>query len=148
MARLSDADQGGLPVPRLDSRCADRPGPHPLPRPRATHAGAAPPGDSGMAELLLQVTDDSAGLVSGTRSVHPAHQAEEHAAVPEGRRVDYTSGAGVLRLIIFAGYLTRGISPKVRRFPGAAELADFGDGSPSVSPTASAPSREPAAPAA
>src|SRR5438270_1861847 len=121
MARLSDADQGGLPVSRLDSRRADRARSRALPRPRTAHARAAPSRDSGMAEFLFQVADDAAGLVSGTRSVHPAHQAEEHAAVLEGRRVDYASGAGILRLIIFAGYLTRGISPKVRRFPGAAE---------------------------
>src|ERR1700676_3930511 len=98
MARLSDADQGGLPVPRLDSCGADRPRSSALPRPRATHARIAPPRDSGMAELLFQVTDDAAGLVSGARSVHPAHQAEEHAAVSEGRRADYAPGAGVLRL--------------------------------------------------
>src|ERR1700686_2562329 len=98
MARLSDADQGGLPVPRLDSCGADRPRSRALSRPRATHPGIAPPRDSGMAKLLLQVADDAAGLVSGARSVHPAHQAEEHAAVSEGRRADYTFGAGVLRL--------------------------------------------------
>src|SRR5258708_38996387 len=52
-----------------------------------------------MVKLLLQVADDTAGLVSRARSLHPAHQAEEHAAVSEGRRVDYASGAGVLRLV-------------------------------------------------
>src|SRR5258708_16942950 len=52
-----------------------------------------------MVKLLLQVADDTAGLVSRARSPHPAHQAEEHAAVSEGRRVDYASGAGVLRLV-------------------------------------------------
>src|SRR6266481_5131687 len=98
MARVSDADQGGLPVPRLDSCGADRPRPRALPRPRTAHARITPPWDSGMAELLLQVTDDAAGLVSRSRSVHPTHQAEEHAAVLEGRRADYASGAGVLRL--------------------------------------------------
>src|ERR1700732_1554318 len=98
MARLSDADQGGLPVSRLDSRGADRPRSRAVLGSRATHPGVAPPRDSGMAELLFQVTDDAAGLVSGARSVHPAHQAEEHATVSEGRRADYTFGAGVLRL--------------------------------------------------
>src|ERR1019366_2994607 len=98
MARVSDADQGGLPVPRLDSCGADRARSGALPRSRAAHAGAAPPGDSGMAELLLQVADDGAGAVSGARSIHPAHEAEKHAAALEGRRVDYASGAGVLRL--------------------------------------------------
>src|SRR6266478_1848106 len=98
MARISDADQGGLPVSRLDSCGADRSRSGAVARPRATHSGAAPPGDSGMAELLLQVSDDAAGSVSGARSVHPAHKAKEHAAVPEGRRADYASGTGVLRL--------------------------------------------------
>src|ERR1700687_2803001 len=98
-------------MPRLDSCRADRTRFGALPRPRTTHPGAAPPRDSGMAELLLQVTDDAAGLVSGARSVHPAHQAEEHAAVSEGRRVDYASGAGVLRL----GCVARAPSPAFRR---------------------------------
>src|ERR1700693_4825765 len=98
MARLSDADQSGLPVPRLDSCGADRPRSRALPRPRTAPPGAAPPRDSGMVELLLQVTDDAAGPVSGARSVHPAHQAQEHVALPEGRRADYASGAGILRL--------------------------------------------------
>src|SRR5208337_1155622 len=98
MARLSHADQSGLPVPRFDSRRAHRARPGALPRPCAAHAGAAPPGHSGMAELLLQVADDSAGTVSRARSVHPAHEVEEHAAAFEGRRTDHASGAGVLRL--------------------------------------------------
>src|SRR5208337_780148 len=98
MARLSDADQGGLPVPRFDSCGADRARPGALPRSRAAHARATPPRYSGMAEFLLQVADDRAGAVSGARSVHSAHEAEEHSAALEGRRVDYTFGAGVLRL--------------------------------------------------
>src|ERR1700687_1101663 len=126
MARVSDADQGGLPVPRLDSRGAHRARPSALPRPRATHSGAAPPRDSGMAELLFQVADDAAGLVSRARSVHPTHQVEEHPAVPEGRRADYASGVGVLRLIsrdISPGvYLTQGSSVslggRIGRFSG------------------------------
>src|SRR5260221_14765270 len=99
MARVPDADQGGLPVPRLDSCGADRARSGAAPRSRAAHARAAPPRASGMVKLLLQVADDTAGLVSRARSLHPAHQAEEHAAVSEGRRVDYASGAGVLRLV-------------------------------------------------
>src|SRR5271157_3106862 len=99
MARLSDADQGGLPVPRFDSCGADRARPGALPRSRAAHARATPPRYSGMAEFLLQVADDRAGAVSGARSVHSAHEAEEHSAALEGRRVDYTFGAGVLRLV-------------------------------------------------
>src|SRR5258706_16279968 len=99
MARVPDADQGGLPVPRLDSCGADRARSGAAPRSRAAHARAAPPRASGMVKLLLQVADDTAGLVSRARSLHPAHQAKEHAAVSEGRRVDYASGAGVLRLV-------------------------------------------------
>ena len=37
--------------------------------------------------------------VSGTRSVHSAHETEEHAAVDDGRAAHHASGAGVLRLI-------------------------------------------------
>src|SRR5713101_7093752 len=107
MARIPDADQGGLPVPRLDSCGPDRTRSRALPRPRTTHAGATPPGNPGMAKLLLQVTDDAAGLVSGARSVHPAHQAEEHSAVPEGRRADHAFGTGILRL----GRVARAPSP-------------------------------------
>src|ERR1019366_9355804 len=98
MARLSDADQSGLPLPRLDSCGANRARLGVVPRSSAAHAGATPPWYSGMAKLLLQVADDRAGAVSGARSVHPTHEAEEHFAAPQGRRVDYTSGAGVLRL--------------------------------------------------
>src|SRR5271157_121121 len=111
MARLSDADQGGLPVPRLDSCGADRARPGALPRPCAAHPGAAPPRNSGMAELLFQVADDGAGTVSGARSVHPAHKAEEHFAAPEGRRADYAFGAGVLRLASGAGTPARRARP-------------------------------------
>jgi len=56
--------QGGLPLPRFDSRGADRARSRALPRPCTAHARAAPPGDPGMAKLLLQVTDDAARLVS------------------------------------------------------------------------------------
>ena len=41
----------------------------------------------GVAELLLEEpADAAAGPVSRARPVHPAHEAEEHAALPEGRR--------------------------------------------------------------
>src|SRR5258708_38246281 len=94
-----------------------------------------------MSALLLQVADDGAGAVPGARFVHPVDEAEEHAAAFERRRADYAPGAGILRLII-----SRGISPKVHRFLWAAGVADFGGGSPSVSPIARAPSGERAAP--
>src|SRR6266704_2945243 len=98
MAGLSDADQGGFPVPRFDSGCADRAGPDLIPGPRTAQRGIAGPRYPGVAELLLQVSDDRAGAVSGARSVHSAYEVEEHAAPPERRRVDYSLRAGVLRL--------------------------------------------------
>src|ERR1039457_3501021 len=100
MARLSDADQSGLPLSRLDSGRAHRAGSGSLPRSSAAHARASSPGDSGMAQLLLQIADDGAGTLSGARSVHPANEAEKHSAAPKGRRADYASGAGLLRLRI------------------------------------------------
>src|SRR5258706_12652276 len=118
MARVPDADQGGLPVPRLDSCGADRARSGAAPRSRAAHARAAPPRASGMVKLLLQVADDTAGLVSRARSLHPAHQAEEHAAVLEGRRVNYASGAGILRLARVA----RAPSPALLQHPRGAPL--------------------------
>src|SRR5271170_1473929 len=98
MARLSDADQSGLPLPRLDSGGADRAGSGSIPRPCAAHARATPPGNSGVAELLLQVADDRAGIVSGARSVHPVDEAEKHSAALEGRRAYHASRIGILRL--------------------------------------------------
>jgi myo-inositol-1-phosphate synthase len=81
VARLSDADQGQLPVPRLDPRGADRP------RSRAVHGLRAARGherDPGVAVVLLEVPDDARGPLPGARSLHPAHEAEEHAALHEG----------------------------------------------------------------
>src|SRR5437868_13102813 len=98
MARLSDADQGGLPVPRLDFGSPDCAGPDFVPGSRTAQRGIAGPRYPGVAELLLQVSDDRAGAVSGARFVHSAYEVEEHAAPPEGRRVDYSLRAGVLRL--------------------------------------------------
>src|SRR5208282_5120387 len=64
----------------------------------AAHARAAPPRHPGMAKLLLQVADDRARPLSRARSVHPADEAEKHAAPLERRRADHAPGAGVLRL--------------------------------------------------
>src|SRR5258708_9473580 len=134
MARVPDADQGGLPVPRLDSCGADRARSGAARRSRAAHARAARPRASGMVKLLLQVADDTAGLVSRARSLHPAHQAEEHAAVSEGRRVDYASGAGVLRLV------------RVARAPSPAFLQHRRGGSPTPPQTTAPPAPPPARP--
>ena len=53
---------------------------------------------SGVDELLLQVSDDRAGTLSGTRSVHPDDKDEEHPAPHQGRGADYPPRTGVLRL--------------------------------------------------
>src|SRR5256885_17015127 len=100
MARLSDADQSRLPLSRLDSRGANRTRPRALPRSGAANAGTSPPGNSGMAELLLQVADDCTRTVSRTRSVHSADEVEEHTAPFERRRADHALGVGILRLDI------------------------------------------------
>ena len=58
LAGLSDADQGELPVPRLDSGGADCAGPGAVPRPGQAHAGAALDRHSGVAELLSEIAAD------------------------------------------------------------------------------------------
>src|SRR5438477_8060534 len=102
MARLPDADQGGLPVPRFDFGCAHRARPGALPRPGEAQLGAVRVGHPGVAQLLLQVADDRARTVSGARPVHPTDEAEEHATSPDGRAADYAPRAGVLRLKLSA----------------------------------------------
>ena len=59
--------------------------------------------DPGMAEFLLQVADDGAGAVSGTRPVHPVDKAEEYPAPSDGRGDDYPPGIGLLRFIPESG---------------------------------------------
>src|SRR3984957_2573912 len=98
MARISDADQGGLPVSRFDSCGTHRARSGAVPRPGPENARTSSPGNSGVAQLLLQVSDDGAGAVSGARFVYSAHEAEEHSAALEGRRANYASRAGILRL--------------------------------------------------
>ena len=53
---------------------------------------------SGMAQLLFQVADVRARALSRARSVHSADEAEEHAALDDGRRPDHAPRRGVLRL--------------------------------------------------
>jgi hypothetical protein len=98
MAGLSDADQGGFPVPRLDPGCADRAGFGFIFGSREARRDAR---DSGMAELLFQVADVRAGVVPGARSVHPVDEVEEYAAMDDGGGFDYAPWAGVLRLSLF-----------------------------------------------
>ena len=94
LARVPDAAQGRFPVPRLDPGGAvgARPGAVLRPRPACRH-GWHP----GVAELLLQGADGGAWAVSRARSVHPVDQAEEHAAVDDGRGPDHPPGSRVLR---------------------------------------------------
>src|SRR5262249_12772986 len=99
MARLPDADQGRFSVPRLDSGCAHRARPGAIPRLGAAHSGAQRARDPGMAELLLQESDERSRPVSGTRFVHPVDEAEEHVAPSARGRTDHASGTRVLRLI-------------------------------------------------
>src|SRR2546425_1461104 len=94
MARLSDADQGRLPVPRLHPGGAHRARPRVLLRP-----GAARPAlrDPGVALLLLQEPADGAGPVPRARPLHPADEAQEHAALAQGRGADHPPRHRVLR---------------------------------------------------
>ena len=53
---------------------------------------------SGMALVLLQGAHDRARPVPRARHLHPAHEAQEHAALDARRRPDHAPGPGVLRL--------------------------------------------------
>src|SRR5262249_48054548 len=64
--------------------------------PGPAHLDARHPG---VALLLLQEPDDPPGPVSRARPVHPAHEAEEHAALPARRGPDHPPGRRVLRLM-------------------------------------------------
>src|SRR5215471_5125770 len=95
MAELSDADQSGLSLPRFDSRRSDRAGPGDFP---GSGAARRLPRHSGMAQLLLQVTDDQRRALPRARPVHSIHEAEKYAALDDGRRPDHALGPGILRL--------------------------------------------------
>src|SRR6266481_6944492 len=103
MARLSDADQSRLPLPRLHPSRTHRARPGAIPRPGTAHAGTASVGNSGVAQLLLQESHDRSGTLPRARFVHPVDETEEHTAVPEGRRADHALGPGVLRLTLNFG---------------------------------------------
>ena len=60
---------------------------------------AARPGHPGVAELLLQGPGQRAGRLPGARSLHPADEAEEHAAPHHGRGPDHAPRPGVLRRV-------------------------------------------------
>src|SRR5690349_24116798 len=94
MARLSDADQGRLPVSRLHSRRSHRSGPGAVLRPRAAGRTLR---DPGVAFLLLQESADRPWPLPRARSVHPAHQAQEHPPLAHGRGADHPPRHRVLR---------------------------------------------------
>src|SRR5260370_40857212 len=95
MAGLPDADKGGLSVPGLDPGRADSTRPGVIPRSCETGRHARNPG---MAVVLLQEPDDGGRPLPGARSVHPANEAQEHAAPFERRGIDHPPWTGVLRL--------------------------------------------------
>src|SRR5260370_42119793 len=95
MAWVSHANQGGFFVPRFHFSGADRARPRSIFGPGPACRSAR---DSRVAQLLLQVAHDGAQSVSRARSLHSADEAEEHAAMDDGRGSDHAPGAGVLRL--------------------------------------------------
>ena len=94
VARLPDADQGRLPLPRLDPRRPAGPRPRAVHRPRPAGRARRHPG---VAELLLQEPDGRARAARRGRPVHPADQAQEHAALDHGRGPDHPPRPRVLR---------------------------------------------------
>ena len=60
----------------------------------AQRAGSA--GYAGVAQLLLQEPDDGARPLPRARSLHPAHEAEEHAPLDDGRGGHLAPGHRVL----------------------------------------------------
>jgi len=96
VARLPDADQDRLPVPRLDPRGADRPRPRPVPRPRQARRLLGHPG---VAVVLLQEPDDQARPLPGARPVHPADEVEEHPPLHGRRGADHPPGRRLLRVL-------------------------------------------------
>jgi myo-inositol-1-phosphate synthase len=90
-----DADQDRLPLQGLDPGGADRP------RPRAVHGPRAALRDGrhpGVAVVLLEEPAVGAGPLPRARSVHPAHEAEEHTAAPPWGRPHHPPRRRVLRL--------------------------------------------------
>ena len=72
-------------------------------------ARCGPGGHPGMAVVLLQEPAAREGALPRARPVHPADEAEEHAAVPEGRGTDHAPRAGVLRLTLVSGRAGQGL---------------------------------------
>src|ERR1035437_4861697 len=103
MARLSHADQSRFSVPRLYSRRSHRARSRLVPRLGEALFRLARPGNSRVAQLLLQISNDRAGIVSRARSLHSIDEAEKHAAAFKRRGTDHAPGTGVLRLSMVNG---------------------------------------------
>src|ERR1700675_18499 len=101
MAGLSDADQSGFSLPRLDPGGAHCVGSSFVPGSRQARRDAR---DSGMAELLLQVAHVRAGALPGARPVHPVDEIKEYAAMDDGGGFNHAPGTGILRLSFPAGF--------------------------------------------
>jgi myo-inositol-1-phosphate synthase len=84
LAQLPDAAQDQLPLPRLDPGGADRARLGAVPRSREARRHERHPG---VAVVLLQEPDARPRAVPRARPVHPADEAEEHAAVPAGEEL-------------------------------------------------------------
>jgi len=95
LARLPDAAEDQLPVSRQHPGGAPRARPRAVPRPGEA---VRPERHPGVALVLLQEPDACARPLPGARPLHPVDEAEEHAAVPQGRGPDHAPWAGVLRL--------------------------------------------------
>src|SRR5215467_2789843 len=87
MAWLPDADQSGFLVPRFHSGSADCPRFSVVHGSGATQRRAWRAGNSGVAELLFQVTYERPRPLSGTRPFHSIDEAEEHTPSSTRRRV-------------------------------------------------------------
>ena len=99
----TDADQGRLPVPRLDPRRPARP------RPRAVRDLAQRAGLGGIQEWLsfYYKAPRRRRAVPRARPLHPAHQVEEHAALDDGRGPDHPPRPRVLRHAVLIGRVGR-----------------------------------------
>src|SRR5579885_3203492 len=95
MARLSDADQDQLPVPRLDPGRTAGAGPGAVP---GFGPSRRPARNPGMVVVLLQGPHARARHLSRARHFHPANEAQEHFALDARRRADHPFGPGILRL--------------------------------------------------